>query len=197
MLTPDSITQADAARFWSKVDRSGGLDACHPWMGWRSSRGYGRISVGGRMWLAHRLAYILAAGPIPRGKPHVCHSCDNPSCCNPAHLWPGTDADNVADRDRKGRGCRGDLHPTRTKPESYADRDQRGEKNGNARLTEAQVRDVRARHDAGESARGLARVYGVSKTQIRRIVTGESWQLMTASPAPLDGALGIAWRGRP
>lgn len=65
-------------------------------------RGYGHIYVNGRPALTHRLAWILANGPIPDGL-HVLHHCDNPPCCNLAHLFLGTDADNAADRDAKGR----------------------------------------------------------------------------------------------
>lgn len=93
-------------RFSSKVDRSGGPAACWPWKGaWRTEKGYGRILKDrrkGRALRAHRVAWELAHGPIPLGL-CVCHACDNPPCCNPAHLFLGTMLDNNRDRDAKDR----------------------------------------------------------------------------------------------
>ncbi len=92
-------------RFWSKVDRSGGESACWPWIAGRDKDGYGKFRLGrhgkhsGR---AHRLAYELVKGPVGDGM-EVCHSCDNPPCCNPAHLFPGTTMDNSLDKISKGR----------------------------------------------------------------------------------------------
>lgn len=79
-------------------------NGCIEWTGSRSERGYGQISVhgGDRMVRTHRLAWTLAYGEIPEGM-NVCHSCDNPPCCNIEHLWLGTQADNVADMVAKGR----------------------------------------------------------------------------------------------
>lgn len=96
--------QSIVDRFWSKVDRSGGPDACHPWMTYRTPTGYGRFGpTSGKSVRAHRVAWELTHGPIPSGL-QVLHRCDNPSCCNVRHLWLGTIAQNVADRDAKGRG---------------------------------------------------------------------------------------------
>lgn len=86
-----------------KIDRSGGLFACWPWNGYRNLDGYGIVSRrrGGRC-LAHRYAFEQYVGPIPENSV-VLHSCDNPRCCNPAHLSIGTQAENVADMIKKGR----------------------------------------------------------------------------------------------
>ena len=94
------------------VSRIHPLDRCDPnicwrWMGTITNRGYGQFWFieAGKVLQAHRLAYELFVGPIPPGM-CVCHTCDNPSCVNPAHLWPGTYADNNRDRDTKGRNGR-------------------------------------------------------------------------------------------
>lgn len=132
-------------RFWTYVDRSGGIDACWPWLKGRNAHGYGKFGIGGRTETAHRLAWEFSFGPIPKGSGHngtcVCHRCDNPSCANPRHLFLGTDLDNVRDRDAKRRTARGDrngsrlypdrltrgdTHWTHTNPEGLA----RGDRNG-------------------------------------------------------------------
>lgn len=91
-------------RFWSKVDR-GAPDDCWPWLRAISQDGYGRFVVSldpQRVVGAHRVAFELTAGAIPHGM-NVLHHCDNPRCVNPAHLYAGTQAQNVADMMRRGR----------------------------------------------------------------------------------------------
>lgn len=99
------------ARFWAKVDRSGGPDACWIWRGCVSGRGYGRLKWGSRVpTRAHRVAYELAFGPIPDGL-YVLHRCDVPACVKTepdarfpnGHLWLGTAQDNTDDMIAKGR----------------------------------------------------------------------------------------------
>jgi HNH endonuclease len=94
-----------AERFWAKVDRSAGPDGCWPWTGARFWFGHGAIKIDGRPWGAHRIAWELTNGPIPDGL-QANHRCDNPPCCNPAHLFLGTQLDNVRDMDAKGRRAR-------------------------------------------------------------------------------------------
>lgn len=101
-------------RFWEKVDKRG-PDECWPWTAARSGQYlYGRLGRDGRVTRAHRVAYELAVGPIPEGM-QVMHICDNPPCCNPAHLGLGTNLENhrqKAERGRGGRrGTRAGLYP--------------------------------------------------------------------------------------
>lgn len=158
-----------ADRHGTHVDRSGGPDACWPWTGPTDRKGYGRLSRGRRgegMAAAHRVAWELAHGPIPGGL-CVCHRCDNPPCCNPAHLFLGTIADNNQDMTEKGRHGVSDV---------------RGEAHGNAKLTTEKVREIRARWAAGGvSQRGLAADYGVSQREVWDVIHGIAWAHVEAA----------------
>lgn len=88
-------------RFYKRVNMDN-LDGCWEWEGARTPAGYGRITVNNRYMYAHRLSYILHNDEIPKGL-YVCHSCDNPPCVNPKHLWLGTARDNKWDSVNKGR----------------------------------------------------------------------------------------------
>src|SRR5690349_6136897 len=125
-------TKTIEERFWSKVDRSRD-DTCWVWKAGRDRAGYGQFWVydRGRSIGAHRIAYELINGPIPEGM-FVCHTCDNPPCCNPTHLFVGTPADNTTDRDQKGR-----LHA----PE--------GSRHGGALLTEDSVKEMKLLYAQG------------------------------------------------
>jgi hypothetical protein len=96
------MEQLAIERFWKKVDKRS-TDECWPWLGGKTTKGYGRARFAGtNARRAHRVAYLLTYGELPDSK-LVMHSCDNPSCCNPAHLSLGDAWDNVWDMDRKGR----------------------------------------------------------------------------------------------
>jgi hypothetical protein len=119
------VAKRSAARFWSHVDRSG---SCWPWQAGSDKDGYGKFTItlpriGKKQRQinirAHRLAYILTQGPVPR-EVLVRHTCDTPACCNPDHLLTGTQADNVADRVARGRSAVGNLSGARTKPHVMA-----------------------------------------------------------------------------
>ncbi len=146
-----------ASRFWSKVDSTYPKD-CWLWMAARYRFGYGYLGLGSRKdgsrrkVSAHRIAYELAIGPIPNGL-CVLHHCDNPPCCNPAHLFLGTKKDNACDRNRKERQARGEHH-------------------GCAKLTKNDVRTIRF---DSRSMRTIAADYNVSHVTINRIKTRQSW----------------------
>ena len=115
--------------------------------------------------MAHRLAWALVNGPIPDGL-FVCHHCDNPPCCNPAHLFLGTQRVNLADMKAKGRSATGDRNGSRTHPESYG-------VPGTAKLTWADVAAIRA---APHDIAGLAERYGVCPETIYRVRAGTTWR---------------------
>ena len=152
-------------RVWAKVDRSGGPNACWPWRGARNKQGYGSIGIaGGKTIHVTHVVYELDRGHPPE-YPCVLHHCDNPPCCNPRHLWAGTYLDNAHDKEQKGRG----NHAV-------------GERNGNARATEVQVREIRRRHSAGGvRQKALAQEYGLSTSTIYRIVHGGGWSSLAYS----------------
>lgn len=156
-----------SARFWKKVDKSGGPGACWLWLASCQYGGHGqfqanRMGEPKRVVQAHRWAFEELNGPIPEGMV-VRHACDNPPCVNPAHLLLGSQVDNVADMVGRGRGFVPQAVPMP------------GESNPNAKLTAEQVQVIRDRWEAGETGRGLAREYGVSPAQISRIVNGKRW----------------------
>lgn len=144
--------------FWNRVDVRG-PDDCWVWQAQRDRDGYGGVEYGGKKQKSHRVSYVLANGEIPNGL-CVLHSCDNPPCCNPAHLFAGTDADNVRDREAKGRGKTsrpGQLHPC-------------------AKLSDDGVRSIRSMYASGSySQQELAVIFGISRPQICGIVNHKSW----------------------
>lgn len=140
-----------------------GPNGCRLWTGGVKSSGYGQLWVGGANVSAHRLAYERANGPIPDGL-HVLHRCDVPACINPAHLFLGTHAENMADKVNKGRHKVGDR---------------RGENNSFAKLSEAEALAISARIDLGEDTGTLADTFGVSRSTINNIKQGAAWSYLT------------------
>ena len=136
-----------------------GVGGCLIWQHALTDNGYGRTSFNGVAWRAHRLAWSLVNGPIPAGL-HVLHRCDVRACVEPSHLFLGTQADNMADMDRKGRRA----------PQPI------GESGYSAKLTRGgALKLLRAWEAEGLSVRALGRLAGISKSQAHRIVTGEQW----------------------
>lgn len=151
-----------AERFWAKVDRRGPQE-CWVWTASPGVERYGRFSINNKGHPPSRVSWMLHFGPIPDGM-FVCHHCDNTRCVNPAHLFLGTNADNVADMIRKGRG-RG--------PPPWNGR-RAGAKNQNAKLTEEAVRTIRALSKSVRRSE-LAKRYGVCKATIDHLLTGRTW----------------------
>lgn len=146
-------------RFWPKVNKSGGPGACWPYTGYINQEGYGQFSLTSQRAInAHRYAYIITNGPLEEGM-KVCHKCDNPPCCNPAHLFEGTAMDNVQDMINKGRKVKGKPNP------NY------GESHHNHLLSSEQIDAIRDLHEkCGWSQRSLARVFNARTATIHLIV---------------------------
>lgn len=155
---PPKARTGDAlvAYFWSKVEKTEG---CWLWRGGLNDKGYGIFIVERRGVRAHRFAFEAATGTNP-GDLLVCHTCDNPRCVNPAHLFLGTNQENLQDMSRKGR-ARPHVAP--------------GEKNRQARLTSEQVAEIRAALHEGEKPSALARRYGVTDSTVSKIKKGATW----------------------
>lgn len=146
-------------RFWGSVDCTSTPDGCWPFTGTVSEDGYGQIQFNGRQRMVHHIALELAGWIIPCEWLETLHLCDNPPCCNPAHLRIGTKHDNVADKVSKGRQAR-------------------GERNGRAVLDPDKAAEIRAlylRGVRGRSIRALAERFSVSPATIDHIIRGEIW----------------------
>jgi hypothetical protein len=147
-------------RFWSKVERRGD-DECWPWTAYRNHTGYGVLSNPGKhqgTTLAHRFSFELHVGPVPDGL-CVLHRCDNPPCCNPKHFFLGTRDDNNKDRTLKGRG-----------------RAPRGPAHAKAKLTEEDVRQIRAMAALGIETTWMAALFPCNRNSINHIRAGRNWR---------------------
>lgn len=129
---------------------------CLLWFGRADVGGYGRLRVNGRETRATRAALEAAGVVVPKGA-WVLHRCDQPACVNPAHLFVGTHAENMADMVRKDRQSRGALH-------------------ARARLTVADVRRMRSLFAAGETVRSLIGLFSVKASCVRAVVARQTWR---------------------
>lgn len=137
---------------------------CWLWLGDSVRGGYGRIRLGKTKVLAHRAALAANIGTLS-SVDLVLHSCDQPSCVNPDHLRVGTHAENMAERNRKGRQAKGDRHPRLS-----------GEACGTSRLTNSQVREIRRIYSSGSmSQQTIATVFGIGQTTVSTIVRRVRW----------------------
>jgi len=138
---------------------------CWEWQKGKDKDGYGQIAYKGKNERSHRASYIEFVGEIPE-RMYVLHKCDNPSCCNPDHLFLGTPQDNMDDKIRKGR-------------------DAKGEKQGNSKLTRKKVVEIRKRFRKFKSfkeesrtkqCKKIAKEFNISYSHIRRLYVKQSWK---------------------
>lgn len=156
-VTPISPQFEWAPRFWKKV-RAVGVGECWPWVAGKGRRGCGLFHLGGRTISAPRVAWWLANGREPTAGMMVLHSCDNPTCCNPAHLREGTAKDNSDDMFARGRNA----------PQKRA-------RNGNAKLTEADVAEIKSLVARGVRPSTVAKDFKVNESHVYDILKGERW----------------------
>lgn len=140
-------------RIYDKLSKGVG---CWIWKGKFFNSGRAKITFGKRNHLVSRLIYVLKYNKLIHGL-KVCHSCDNPACVNPLHMFIGTNQDNSSDMVAKGRQAK-------------------GEANGGCKLTEAQVLSLRKEFSSGATRASLARKYKISWTQAAYICNGKSWK---------------------
>ena len=140
-------------RFWNKVEKRGS-EECWEWKAYKNTLGYGRLRSNKKDYGAHRYSWLIHFGAIPPGL-SVLHRCDNRGCVNPAHLFLGTQSDNMRDMVQKKR------------------RIYQGSHNANSKLTDAEVLEIR--NNFNNNYAELSAVYSVTKANIRHIVSRKHW----------------------
>ncbi len=153
-MPTEKVLRSAELRLLARLTRA--ANRCWEWAGPVDRDGYGLLQVNDIGSRAHRVAYRVFRNELS-GARCVCHSCDNPRCCNPAHLFLGSDADNARDRDRKGRGPR-------------------GAKNHFAKLTAEKAQEIRRHLNSGRGQSETARLCGVSVTIVHNIARGKAWR---------------------
>lgn len=149
---------------------------CWNWTRRSKQNGYGVAYFGKERWLAHRAAYSLVKGEIPKGM-SVCHSCDNPACINPDHLWLGTHKENMHDSIKKGRASKPPVHVGgdhwRLK---YPHMVEHGEDNPNAIMTEEQVIQMRKDYVGGQPLDEICARYEINRSTMHDYTSGRTWK---------------------
>ncbi len=185
-----SLTEADIARFWSKVDKTPGqgpTGECWPYKGPFTKQGYGRFYVRDDIEIrANRIAYFLTTGQDP-GENEACHDCDWQPCCRGSHIHPGTRLDNAREAASRGLYPTGDRNGSRKHPESLRRGDNhpnrmygvktKGESNGFAKFKTEQILEIRRLYaEGGVSYNDLAAKFSTYKATICGIITRRSWR---------------------
>lgn len=143
-------------RFWLSVPKKE-PDQCWEWQGHKDRSNYGQIRINGRWARSHRLSFVINVGLLIEGM-SICHSCDNPACVNPAHLWQGTNHENILDKVKKGRAKVGI-----------------GERQHLSKLTPALVSKIREL--AGKVGhRQLAKMFNVARQSISCVINRRTWK---------------------
>lgn len=158
---PRYIPSEAIERFWNKIDKSAGPEGCWLWTGSVDGHGYGKLKLGGINYRSHRMAYKLITGIDPLEQ-LVCHRCDVPKCCNPAHHFLGDNSANQKDAVAKGR-------------QKVGERNGAGENSPAAKLSAADVDKVREMIRGGSTNMAISRVFGVTHQAISRIRRGRAW----------------------
>lgn len=141
---------------WKYIDKKSDLE-CWNWTLGIDDWGYGIFHINNKAYKSHRFVYELTWGEIPKDM-KVCHLCDNTRCCNPKHLFVGTDADNMKDRNSKGRQVKGEKVHTH-------------------KLKSSQVKEIRKLFISGKYIQAdLVKKYNMSSSTISRIITGKIWR---------------------
>lgn len=161
-------------RFWKKVNIQHG--GCWNWVGYINKWGYGTFGMFGDVFLAHRVSWIICTRTSP-GQLCVLHRCDNPNCVRPDHLFLGTDLDNARDKIKKGRMVlnppSGNRHWSKRMPQKIA----RGERNGQAILTDIVVASIRDEYSKGGiTFKEIGNRYGMDLSSVRNAIVGRTWR---------------------
>lgn len=164
-------------RFWEKVDKRS-TNECWEWKA-HTVRGYGVFALTHfKSVRANRFSYELEYGKIPNGM-LVCHTCDNPKCVNPKHLFLGTHQDNMTDKVNKGRQAKGDKHGAKLHPERFqflhAKGAPQGSKNTRTHLTENNVIEIKKLLKTNISMAAIGKKFGVTRFVIWKIKVGLAW----------------------